>query len=357
MAGADWSNTITINVTLAALPPSRASFGTLLFLVNQDDGNSLNGARVAEYFSAAEAATAQADGYISATTLDFLQACFSQQPTPSSVKVGYRDVTGTETYAAALAAIEAVDTDWYVICQYSRADADIVLLSDLIETRKKLYVAQGDDASWLNSGVPSGLSTIADNERTAFVYHSSDAQPADVAWAAARLVYDPDTKSAPWSGRVRDVAAITAITTAERQFIEDNHGNVGLTYSSAAYFMDPGQSMTGRAIYEMVSADWYAARVSEDIALMRLEHTDRGEKILVNAEGQGKILGILGGRLQQGETVGHFAKGNIRATAETITQSDIDNKRLRFKVEAQIGADARKFTVNVYLQSSPLQEA
>jgi hypothetical protein len=358
MAGADWSSTITVNIVLAALPPARAGFGILMFLVNQDDGNSLNSSRVMSFSSAAEAETAQAAGYISATTLDFLQAAFSQQPTPSKVKVGYRDVTGAETMAAAFAAIRAADDDWYAITAYHRTDAEIVLLADLVEASgSKIYIAQGDDASWLDSGVPSGLSTLADNERTAILYHSADAQPGDIAWAASRLVFDPDVQSAGWEGQVRDVASITAITSAQRDFIATNGGNVGLVYSSADFFVQPGQTFTGRPIYEIVSADWFKARISEDVALLKLQHTQRGEKIIVDSTGQTKILAILNGRLQQGVKAGHFVKGQVRATAESITVDDISNRRLRFKVEAQIAADARLFVFNVYLQPDALQEA
>ena len=357
--GADWASTIVLNIFLAPSPPSRAGFSTVLFLVNQDDGNGLNGARVMSFASAAEAATAQTAGYISATTLAFLQAGFAQQPTPSKIKVAYRDVGGSETIAAALTAIQAVDNDWYAIAQYSRADADIVAMATAIESGgEKLYIAQSDDSSWLDAGLPAGLASLAAKERTALLFHDADAQPGDLAWAVSRTVFDADVRSAPWEGQLRGVNALTTgLTAAQRDFIVTNKANVGLPFSSAGVYVSSGQNCNGRAVYEILSGDWFKARVREDIAFLKLQHTARGEKIIVDSTGQAKILAILNQRLRQGEDAGHFVRGQTRATGEAITTADILARKLRFKVEAQIAADARLFDINVYLQPDALQQA
>jgi uncharacterized protein DUF3383 len=356
MAGADHSNTITINVFLGPSPPTRAGFGTALFLVNQDDGNSLNGQRVAVFSSGAEAEAANIAGYISAETLAALQAGFSQRPTPARIKVAYRDTGANETIAAAIAAIEAIDTDWYGIAQYSRVDTDIVALSTLIETRNKIYIAQSSDASLKDAALPAGLAALDGRENTDVVYHSSDAEPMDLAWLVSRLVFDPDIASAGWSGRVRGVLPVAALTTAQRDALRANNVNVGLRFSSAPVYVSPGINMAGRGIYEIVSSHWYAARVAEDIAFLKLQHSDRGEKIIVDSTGQVKILAILSGRLLQGENVGHFPKGETEATGEPIDLADTLARRLRFKVRGQIAADAVDFVVNVFLQPDPLQQ-
>jgi hypothetical protein len=357
---ADWANTISISIVLGPSPPSRQGFGTALLIVDQDAGNSLNGQRVMSFASYEEAETANTAGYISATTLDFLAAAFSQQPTPAAVKVGYHDSGLPETLAAALTAIRAYDDDWYGLAIYSRADADIVAIANAVEALagEKFFVAQTDDASMLDAGLPAGLTTLTGKEYTALKYHSSDAQPSDLAWLVSRLVWDPDSKSAPWEGQVRDVTALaTSLTTAQRDFVVANNANLGLPFSSAPYYVSPGQNMAGRAIYEIISAAWLRARIREDIAYEKLKHTNRGEKIIVDSTGQAKILGIIGVWLQQGEAVGHFVRGQTRVTGETITSADILARRLRFKVEAQIAADARLFNVTIYLQADALQQA
>lgn len=356
MSGADWSSLITVNVLFSTLPPSRQGFSTPLMLV--DKATNTLGARVVSLTSAADVAAALLAGTISATTAGWLNAAFSQIPTPSKIKLAFHDTAATETLATALAAIEALDTDWYGTAIYSRVSADIVTWATLIEARKKIYVAQSADTSWLDAGVPAGLSAITAFERTAVIFHDTATVAADLAWLAARLVFDPDNQSAPWEGQLRGIASYaTALTTAQRDFAAGNDCNVGLPFSSATFYVSPGINQNSRSIYEIETADWLAARISEDVALLRLQHTDRGEKILVDATGQTKVLALLSGRLQQGEGAGHFPKGQTRATAVAISSGDIAAKRLQFKIEAQIGADARVFLFNVYLQASALQAA
>jgi len=353
---ADHSNTITVNIFLAPLPPTRAGFGTALFIVDQDDGNTLGGDRIVSFANSAEAEAAEIAGTISADTLAALQTAFSQQPTPSKVKVAYHDSGAAESVTTMLAAIEAVDADWYGVAFYSRVAASIVAMSAAIETRKKIYVAQSQHASWLTGTLDASLTDLEENERTAVIVHD-DEDPADLAWLVSRLVFNPDERSAGWEGQIRQVdAQDTLPTTAQRDFVMNtNSANIGLPFSSAAVYVSPGQNMNGRAIYEILSGDWLAARIAEDVAYLKLQHTARGEKIIVDATGQAKIMTILAGRLQQGEEAGHFVKGQTRATAETISADDISNRRLRFKAEAQIAADARLFVFNVYLQPDPLQ--
>jgi hypothetical protein len=355
MAGADWNSTITVDVVFGPSPPSRLSFTTPLIVVDQAT-NTLGGDRVVEVTSPSDVSAALLAGTISAATAAALTAGFAQQPTPASIKVARHDTAGSETIAALMAAIEAVDTDWYGSAIYSRVAADVLAWAALIEARKKIFVTQSGDADWLTSGVPAGLSALAAYERTAVIYHDTNTVPADFCWLVSRLVFDPDVRSAPWDGEVRSVAALaTPITAAQRNFAEGNDANIGLPFSSADFFVSPGVNQAGRPLYEIVSADWLAARVAEDAAYLKLSHTARGEKIIVDASGQAKMLAILAGRLQEGEDKGHFAKGQTRATAYPITSADLTAQRLRFKGEAQIGVDARIFAFDVYLQTDPLQ--
>ena len=353
---ADHSNTIIANLYLSPSPPSRASFSTVLFLV--DYATNPIPDRVVAYADASEVAAALVATDISATTASVLTKAFTQIPTLSNIKVAYWDTVGLETLSSAMTAIQAFDDDWYGSVIYSRADADIAAWAALVEARRKLFIAQSADATWLTAGVPAGLSTIDGVERTATIYHDVDAEPADICWLASRLVFDPDTQSAGWEGQIRSVAGLTTgLTAAQRDFAEANNCNLGLPFSSADVYVSPGVNMNGRGIYEILSADWYITRVSEDMAYLKLQHTARGAKIPVNAEGQVKVMGILNSRLQQGVAAGHFVKGQTRVTPIDITTADETARRLRFKVEAQIAGDTRIFMFNVYVQPDALQSA
>jgi hypothetical protein len=352
----DHSNTIVTNVFMSASPPARAGFG-LLHIVDQDT-NSLNGLRLTSYSSASEVAAARTAGYISATTESFLNSVFMQSPPVQKVWVGFRDVSAAETFSAALLAIEAINsTDWWAITSYSRVDADIVALAALAEARKKFYFYQSDDASFLDAGLPTGLAALASYERVAALYHSSDAQPGELAWAASRLVFNPDTISAAWTGPVSGVEAVSTITSAQRDACIANNANIGLPFSSAAFYVSRGVNMKGRPIEQILTGDWFSARISEDTAYVKLSADARGQKIMVDITGQTIIRSVLDKWLLIGKDAGHWPEGQYRSVPLTITDADILAKRLRFNVEAQVAGSATNFEFNIFLQQTPLAAA
>jgi hypothetical protein len=360
---ATWLSLINIDVFLSASPPSRASFGIPLYLVDQADGNSLNGARVVSFDGISDAVLANANGYISSATLTALTAAFSQIPSPNRIKVARRDTAANETIAATLLAIRAVDDDWYGIAQDSRDSTDIVALSTAIESlaggsdgARKLYIAQSSDASLLDASLPAGLAALANRERTAGIYHNSDTVPADLAWLASRLVFDPDTQSAGWQGRVRGITPYNAMTSAQRDLATGNKFNVGLSLSVAPFFVAPGQNMAGRGIHEIISADWYYARTQEDLAFLLVSHADRGEKLTVDPTGQVKVAAVLNTWLLIGsdEDSKHFGQNQTRVVIIPLTSADIQADRMRFKVEAQVLGELRSVNVSVYMTKEPL---
>lgn len=354
----DHNSTITVNVTLAPSPPDRQGFSTVLLLVDEQPGNGLNGDRVVTYTDVDGATTDEAAGYITAATLQAVTDFFAQIPKPASIKVGRVDTVGAETYADGLSAVRAVDDDFYGIAIDKRSATEILSVSGAVETLEKLFVCQSADSDWLTTGFPAALSALEGRERTALIYHDTATEWADLCWLGSRLVYDPDNQSAGWSGQVREVADLaTALTATQKAFLDGNDGNVGLAFSSADFYVSPGVNCNGRPIYEIVSADWFRARIREDFALEKLTLDSRGEKWVVDATGQGRGLAILNARLIQGEEVQHFVRGQTRATAEDITTADETARRLRFTAEAQIAGDAITFVINAYLQQTALQDA
>lgn len=360
---------VTINVTLAATPVQEAGFGVVLLLVPLAT-NSLNGVRVVEYTTYEDAQTANTAGYISSGTLAAVETLFAQRPKPASVKVGYVDLaSGTpETYATGLAACIAFDSAFYGVCCTSRVDTDIVLVSDAVEASSKrmLFYFQDSDASWLDAGVPTNFAAIDDNERTAGVYHTTDAEWGDVAAIGNRLAYDPDEKSVPWHyygpRGVEDYSTVP--TAAQRLLAIANNINLGMGFGGDSYVMDPGVTLTGRPIDEIVTMDWFAVRLDERIQALALDHGNRGEKITVDAQGQALVVGVIEGLLQQGIAAGHFAAGldenddpTTSVVAETITSADRTARRFRITVRAQIAISGRLFTINAYFSRDPIQGA
>jgi hypothetical protein len=349
---------IDITINLATRPVQRAGFSTVLLIVAKAT-NSLNGERVVTYTSADDAQTDETAGYISASTLAAVQTAFAQANPPDEFKVGNVDLVAVETYSQALAAIQAVDSDFYGVCIDSRDGTVIAALALTIEaaSQRMLLMFQDEDTSWLDSGVPAAFSTAAASyERTIGTFHDTAAQWADVAFLVDRLSFDPDEISAPWHyaplSNVDDYA--TDITAAQRVFAIDNFINVGLPFGGSDFVMDPGKNISGRPVYEVVTADWFEARVREDISELAVAHSARGEKIILDATGQAKVQAVIESRLAQGEQAAHFAVGQTSVVAETITSTDRSLQRMRFTVRAQDAVAARLFNFTVYFSRDPI---
>jgi hypothetical protein len=354
--GVGHDNKISITVYLAASPVARASFTTVLYLVPQA-ANSLNTDRVREYASTDDVDSDLAAGYISATTAAALTDAFSQPHTPELIKVGRVDLVGGETWATGLDACIAADPDFYGIVMQDRDDADVVTLGEAVEADGyRLFIAQS--ASAWTSGLPVALTNIDGNERTAVLYHDTSAEHGDLCWAVNRLFFDPDEKSAPWECRVEAVEALaTGLTTTQRNAISTASANVGLAFGSADFYVAPGQNMAERKIYEIVTADWLKKRLEEDLTALKIELTDRGDKITVDTRGQALVLAQIRKRLLQGESVGHFLPGETSAVGEDITDADRDANRLRFTIRATIAGDATTLTLSIYTSRDLLSAA
>lgn len=354
--------TVQINVFLASLPPPRQAFGAPLLIVT-DVGNGLGGAVVATYSSSQDVATALAASEITAQTADFVNTAFAQQPRPSQVLVTAAAASG---YELAYAAARASNDSFYGVALDTVLAADVLEVSAAVETdAEKFFVAMSDDADWLTAGVPAAYSAMAGRERTAVIYHDITTEPAALAWLAARLgVANPDSRSAPWTGRLREILPYTtAITGGQRDLALANQANILLPFGTAPVYLKDGENISGRPVYEILTGDWYRARVREDLIAAKLNADDRGEKIIVgtigqtNSPGQTLVQSILEGRAAQGETASHFVTGQTRVTMNEITQDDIDNRRIRADVEAQIAQDTILFSINVYEQNTALAEA
>jgi len=345
---------IVINITLDPAPLQRAGFGIPLLIVDGTT-SSLGGDRVRAYTDVTGAAADVTAGELSAAALAAITAAFSQRTPPATVKVGKKD--GGDAYDVALGEILAVDTDFYGVAIESRIAGDQIPVSTAVEASNRIFVFQSSDADWLTASLPAAYTTIAGRERTGYVYHDTDAVWSDFAWLANRLVFDPDNQSAPWDAGVQGVAALaTAPTATEKINLDANFANHGLPYGAETFFIDAGVNAAGRPLHEIVTADWFDARLREAIAALKTAASARGDKIVIGPSGQGSILGEINALFDQGSraTVGHFVAGQTRATAETITQADIDAQRLRFSGAAQLASSARAFEFNFNFSRTPI---
>lgn len=343
---------ITVNVQLAALPPSSDAFSVVLLLVPQAT-NSLDGDRVMTFASYQDAVDANDAGFISASTLEAARVAFNQPTVPPAFKVGRVNLAGSaETYATGLAACVEADPDFYGVAITPRTDAEIVLVSDWIEsnegTRRLISAYQSDDSGLIGS-FPSGLSGMQTNTRSALIYHTDDAAWNDVAHLVNRLTFDPSLTSASWTCEVKEVDVLDPRPTqAQRNTATNtNFVNLALPYGTRATWMDPGTMIDGRPIEEQVTADWLYARIHAAVADMVASRSARGAKVGVDATGQELVRSAIAGVFQQAVDANHLLSFTITPLA--ITGDDLTNRRLRFDARGTLEVSGRLFTFNVYL--------
>lgn len=351
---------LSVTVTLSSTPAGRASFGTVAYFCDQAT-NSLNSQRTVTYASYAEAETAEAAGYISSTTLAALQKLFAQTPKPEKVRLVRVNVSGAETYAQALTAVLALTKDFYGVVIDSRTDATQVAMSSAVEsaasTHRMLFFFQSNDADWLTSGLPSAFSTIATRERTIAIYHDDDTERVDLAYAGKMLAFNPDEQAAGWAPqRVVEVDDTAALSDTQADFLIANYCNVGLPFGPHSFQIAKGVTATGRDIGEQYAADVLRQRIIEDITAAWSAATNAGGRWGVSVATQNAINAIARSRIQRLARAGHFVANQVVIENETISQDDIDARRLRLSIAIQYNQSTIRIEIPIGLSTSAVVE-
>lgn len=342
---------IQISITLDAAPA--ALFGFTPLHITEGDILDIP-ERVRAYASAKEV---DADTDISTAAKAELKAHFAQTKRPGLVKLGVKDAA--ETWVEALTSIEAIDDGWYGLTCATRLDSDIVDISDWVETRTKLFIAQSREEGWLQPGDvwPSAFASIKTNERTALIFHDTNTENADCAWLANRLVFNPDTFSAPWDAAIQGVAPyVSQLTTGQRLGIMAKNVNVMLPYGPAPTFVDAGVNLMGRPLYEIVTADWFKIRLESKIAQAKINASARGEKIPLGSQGVSILRPLVESQFSEGERVGHFVPGQTSVDFISPTAADIAAQRIRATGKAQLSVGARIFEFDFNFQRTAVND-
>jgi hypothetical protein len=315
---ADHNSSVSINISLDGAPSGVQGFGTALLLFESAD---IHGGtdRVRSY---GDVAAAEADTELPAGALAAAVTAFSQPTPPSVFKIG-RKVPSSETWTEAITAVRAVDDDFYALAISSRTAADQELASAAIEATKKLAAFQSAEASLLTGTIATPPSAIFARERSLVAYHPTAAQWSDVAWLCNRLAFDPDTISAPWDCELGGVTAPAALTQAQYDF-------------------------------ELVTRDWFEARLRERVSQLRVDLSRRGQKLIINTtagatSAQAYLLSIANGLMQEGIAAGHFVADEAAGfSAIALTSTDISLRRVRItgKVRLAVSGVLFSFTLN-----------
>lgn len=262
---------------------------------------------------------------------------------------------GAEAFADALQACIDADPDFYGVALDSRDLGDIedvsAAMGATVAAGSRIFIYASNDADWLTGTAPSEADDIALRERTAGVYQADTSKWHDVAWLVDRLSFDPDVQSVPWHAcPLREVGDYSAsITATQRANAIANNINIVLPQGDETAVVDAGVNAKGRALDEIVTADWFSTRLSEGVNRLVVKLSSRGTKLPVTPGGQSMIKAIIDNLITTGINAGHFDPdvSQHSVTAEGITDADRDARRFRFTIRLKLAVSGRIFTFTV----------
>lgn len=309
---------INVVVTVGGARTRQAGFGVPLFAAT-----FAGSARQYGPFTTVAGLTAAALG--SAPALAWAAVLMAQQPSPRQFMIGRIDAADA-TPAASLDAIELPNPgSFYGINHESRVEATILAVDAWVATRRKIFVAQSNDAGVLagTAGTVALDLQTANTNRTALVYHGVDAEYLDAAVTARGMAMELDVKEGAGSWAYKQFASVPtedAITDAESAQILAANANwyadiaspSGVDIARAFY---PAIMSGGRWIDEQITNDWLAARMEEQAVRSFVQAASgNGGGIPMDDAGIGGLRGDLESVMFSGCEYGHFAKG-VRSLA------------------------------------------
>jgi len=357
--------TIAITVTLDPAPQTPAGFGVPTLFVDQAQGtgNPLDqvgnpGERYREYAPTSDPSADVTAGFITAEVAAAITAAFTQNRKLTFLRVCRVDTGGAlgpaEVYADALTALANLNPTGgiWLLFMDSRVAATQVAFLTAVAALPYFLICQSSDGDWLTSGWPAAYSAVEDVERGAIIYHDAAAQWADVAWGANRAAFDPDNPrqgSVQWEAPILGVQPYTTgLTPAQVANAKAHPVAVLGRMGPSSTFVDPGHNLAGRAIYEVLTADWFAVRVREAMEALIVQQAERGRKIILNATGQAMVLAVVQGVVDTATAARHLVEGQIILDTPPLTAADLDARRITLAGEGQIAGSARLFVFDLY---------
>jgi hypothetical protein len=221
----------------------------------------------------------------------------------SSSNVALTLASSTESWADSIAAVESENNDWYALTAETHNDADILVIAEAIEARKKIYGTSSSSSAILTTATTDIASQLkaAGYQRTFISYSASaDTQFPECAWIGYQLPETPGSNT--W--KFKSLSSVTRDTLSSTQSNNANNKNCN-TYETIGglSIMREGKMSGGEFIDVMIFADWLEARMVERI-YSRLVNT---KKIPLTQAGLTLIQSEMYAVLQEGITNGGLA--------------------------------------------------
>lgn len=266
--------------------------------------------------------------------------------TTSSNLVGVNTVT--ETWVAALEAVEQENNTWYGIVSETHVSADVEALSDAINARRKLFGTSTADTVAPTTGITDIAYKLSAKtaDRTFGIYlPTADTEFPEAAWMGAQLPYTPGSND--WDFKRAVGVTVSRLTDTQRVNLRNKNANMYTTVAGVNIFQD-GDTFGGSPIDEIVGIDWLYARLQEGVYFrlinsLKVPMTNPGLAIIEN-----EIRSVL----SQAEANGLIDRGWSVSTPDVSTiPANLRAQRTAgvFVFRARLAGSIRRVQINGFL--------
>ena len=295
---------VQVTITRESTTLARVSFGVPLFIGTTDP----DGPVAAAYADMDEVVAVYAN-----TTPEYAAALafFSQSPQPRRLIIGYK--TAEQSYVQAMAAIRAVNDEWFAVAIESRTDSDAIAMAPAVSALPGLrqFWYRSADADILVPGDTTSIAytfSSAGYDQARVVYHSQAAVLYPDMAMMGRVLPIPESRdSGPGSAAWHDQPIIgipgDSFTSAQRAAIEAVNAEFFISVAGATRAQ--GGKMAGGEWGDIMHfLAWLETRMAEDGYLLMAQSADRRQKVAYTDQGIAQVESIVRNRLDLGVSIG-----------------------------------------------------
>lgn len=232
-------------------------------------------------------------------------------------------VTANHGVSEDIAAIQAVDDDWYVLALTSRLANDILNAAAYIESQLKIFGACNADSDVLTTAGTSVLDKLfaLKYNRTFFLWSNSQATYPELGWMATSF-YTPGQET--WAYKTAAGSVASKLSATQRLNVRNKHGNTYESYAGNDVFLF-GIMVSGEYIDVIRLRDWTVSQMqsrlfSASINLAKVPYDDDGGTIYHS---------ILLGVLTDGVDNGGYVKGSTIVNVPLVKKQSQANRQAR----------------------------
>lgn len=256
--------------------------------------------------------------------------------------------TASETWPAALLAVDAENDVWYALTAETQVAAEQEALSDTIQAMDKIYGLSSADNVAPTTGITDvGYKLNAKNAgRTFGVYSTTSATefPA-AAWMGSQLAVTPGSND--WDFKRANGVTRSILSSTQIVNLRNKSWNFFRRKGGVDVFQD-GNMFDGKPIDIQISKDWLKARLQEGIYFriinsLKIPMTDPGLLIVENEIRSVLTLAESNGMIDRGWTVQTPPVLSIPATLRAQRAAGV------FVIRARLQGAIRSVSIQFYL--------